>query len=637
MLSSSMSSDPSSRLSPGPQNPSLQKTRRAGLSGGGFWRLAALLLVLTVVLAVVLAVSSPSEQAVIGKIGRIAGMGIAAICCVSMSRRLVPGRERLAWNLVALAVVGYVIAELIILLLSLSSLGAPIPAVAAVLSAPFYVLGATGVLLFPAVQTTGLKLVYVVLEVCIVVGALLGLGFVFVLVPRLAEGLSIDYGVIVIPVVDAAAGLAFIVLLARGVQPSYRPVFFWLICTAICFLYGDSAASYLALPGLSSSSSRLPFSDAVWTAGALAIALAPLSLLVRGGASGSAWGWLDRLFTRFKLPERLQWAGQLVLLASPAAVLFALIIYAIARPEPGAALPLAIIALVVVLLIIVRQVFTVRDLIHSQVAVARAQQLEALKDQFITSVNHELRTPMMTMQGYIELLSDLQEQVDPRKRAQMLDRARRANAALVHLLQSILDVRRIDQEAGDFVPQVVNVYTTAQTALTLIDPREGNIAERRLIMHIPEDLAIWGEAVRLQQMLTNLITNAIKYSAPGTTIRVAAQVVAEKAPRLRSWGKSDIQRRQMVEITVQDEGLGIPPEQIPLLFHRFVRLPRDMSSRVHGNGLGLYLCRVFAEALGGTVWVESTGVPGEGSTFHLRLPAPPVGPVRSLAEQLAYG
>ncbi len=243
---------------------------------------------------------------------------------------------------------------------------------------------------------------------------------------------------------------------------------------------------------------------------------------------------------------------------------------------------------------------------------------------------------MMTMQGYIELLSDLQEQVDPRKRAQMLDRARRANAALVHLLQSILDVRRIDQEAGDFVPQVVNVYTTAQTALTLIDPREGNIAERRLIMHIPEDLAIWGEAVRLQQMLTNLIANAIKYSAPGTTIRVAAQAVAEKAPRLRSWGKSDIQRRQMVEITVQDEGLGIPPEQIPLLFHRFVRLPRDMSSRVHGNGLGLYLCRVFAEALGGTVWVESTGVPGEGSTFHLRLPAPPVGPVRSLAEQLAY-
>ena len=76
----------------------------------------------------------------------------------------------------------------------------------------------------------------------------------------------------------------------------------------------------------------------------------------------------------------------------------------------------------------------------------------------------------------------------------------------------------------------------------------------------------------------------------------------------------------MVDISVQDQGLGIPPEQAELLFRRFVRLPREIASNIHGNGLGLYLCRVYAEAMGGRIWVESTGVEGAGSTFHLRLP-----------------
>jgi signal transduction histidine kinase len=78
-----------------------------------------------------------------------------------------------------------------------------------------------------------------------------------------------------------------------------------------------------------------------------------------------------------------------------------------------------------------------------------------------------------------------------------------------------------------------------------------------------------------------------------------------------------------VEIQVRDYGLGIPQEQMPLLFNRFMRLPRDLASSVEGNGLGLYLCRVMAESMGGAIWAESSGVEGEGSTLHLRLPAPP--------------
>jgi signal transduction histidine kinase len=141
---------------------------------------------------------------------------------------------------------------------------------------------------------------------------------------------------------------------------------------------------------------------------------------------------------------------------------------------------------------------------------------------------------------------------------------------------------------------------------------------------VPDGLSIWGEPIRLQQILTNLLSNAAKYSAPGTSIEVAAQVIKEPLPA-SSWRRRSLPgpQREVVEITVRDWGLGIPSEQIPLLFQRFVRLPRDLASTVVGNGLGLYVCRVCAEAMGGRIWVESSGVEGAGAVFHVRLPAPP--------------
>ena len=186
--------------------------------------------------------------------------------------------------------------------------------------------------------------------------------------------------------------------------------------------------------------------------------------------------------------------------------------------------------------------------------------------------------------------------------------------------KSILDTRRIEQEVSDIEPEAVQVRKVAQAALELIDPREVNMEERRLYWSVPATLMIWADAVKVQEILMNLLSNAMKYSDPGTAITLIAQPLIERPARLLRLGGAS--GRKMVEITIQDEGLGIPPEQIPLLFRRFVRLPRDLASHVRGTGLGLYLCRVFVEAMHGTIWVESTGVPGKGSTFHLRLPAP---------------
>jgi signal transduction histidine kinase len=268
---------------------------------------------------------------------------------------------------------------------------------------------------------------------------------------------------------------------------------------------------------------------------------------------------------------------------------------------------------------------TLGDIGAAYVQIRRLDQLDQLKDQFITNVNHELRNPTMALQGYVELLRLRHEKVTPERRGQLIERAARASDDLVALLTSVLETQRFDSGTQEFIAGAVNVRATLEDAARLIDPREGNMIERELHVHIPDALEVWGEQVRLRQILTNLLSNALKYSSSGTPVEVSAHTVLEAHPgEGLPWRSIASAARQVVEIQVRDYGLGIPPEQMPLLFKRFVRLPRDLASNVVGNGLGLHLCRTLAEAMGGTIWVESTGVEGEGSTVIIRLPAPPV-------------
>jgi signal transduction histidine kinase len=268
---------------------------------------------------------------------------------------------------------------------------------------------------------------------------------------------------------------------------------------------------------------------------------------------------------------------------------------------------------------------TLGDVGAAYIQISQLDQLDQLKDQFITNVNHELRNPTMALQGYVELLRLRHEKVTPERRGELIERAAHASDDLVALLTSVLETQRFDSGAQEFTSEAVNVRTTLEDAVRLIDPREGSMIERELRVHISEKLEVWGEQVRLRQILTNLLSNALKYSSSGTPIEVSATTILETHPaEWRPWRSTASAARQMVEIKVRDFGLGIPPAQNPLLFKRFVRLPRDLASNVVGNGLGLHLCRALAEAMGGSIWVESTGVEGDGSTFIVRLPAQPV-------------
>jgi signal transduction histidine kinase len=161
-------------------------------------------------------------------------------------------------------------------------------------------------------------------------------------------------------------------------------------------------------------------------------------------------------------------------------------------------------------------------------------------------------------------------------------------------------------------------------------------ASRSLRLDLVEGVTVRADEDRLRQVLINLLTNALKYSEPGSPL--AINVVVEAPARslgLPRWAAPAAapavaeRLHKVARIGVRDSGLGVPPRDVSKLFQRFVRLERDITGPVRGTGVGLYLCRVLVEAMGGRIWVESTGVPGEGSTFCFTLPIVEMGDTTS--------
>lgn len=262
-------------------------------------------------------------------------------------------------------------------------------------------------------------------------------------------------------------------------------------------------------------------------------------------------------------------------------------------------------------------------------ALEREQELGKLKDQFITSVNHELRTPLMVLHGYVKLLGLRHQTLSPERRGELIEKAERAGKDLVALVTSILELQSLDEMIKAFTPEQTEVRESINSAIRLVELEPENapgntLSARDMLIDIPEGLTVWADPVRLRQVFTNLFSNAIKYSASGTPIDVAARALPSGYARVRRDSYERLPEKvPLVEVTIRDYGQGIPPEQIPLLFERFVRLPRDLASNIAGNGLGLYLCRMFTEAMKGRIWIESSGIEGEGTTFHLILPSRP--------------
>ncbi len=235
------------------------------------------------------------------------------------------------------------------------------------------------------------------------------------------------------------------------------------------------------------------------------------------------------------------------------------------------------------------------------------QKLDQMKDQFMITASHELRTPLTAVQGYLELLAEYGEALSPGQQREFLQKARRGCDELVLLLSNVMDASRLEIEAGIRPPHLerVPVQNEIRGVIELIEPQVRQ-EHREVYMYVPNKLFVKADPVRLRQVLLNLSVNALKYSNTGTPITFSARAVSDQVP--------------CAIISVTDKGKGIKPQDQEQLFQRFVRLESDLNSIVRGSGLGLYISRRLIEAMDGTIWIESSGVPGAGSTFHIQLP-----------------
>jgi len=259
-------------------------------------------------------------------------------------------------------------------------------------------------------------------------------------------------------------------------------------------------------------------------------------------------------------------------------------------------------------------------------AYARSHQLDALKDAFISSVNHEVRTPLTAMVMYIDTLKHQHQGMTADQLQFGLEHASSIGQALTDMVKSILSTRQVEQEAADLSLEPLSCLRVINQVLPLLDAQLGShgnqAAQRDLHLQVSPAVVVWADRVKLQQVLLNLLNNALKYSEPGTPIEISASYTTLDRAKTTRLGRTRLIPHEMVEIAIRDHGHGIAPDHLPLLFQKFVRLPADLASKVPGNGLGLYLCRLLIEAMGGTIWVESKGE-GHGSTFFFRLPVPP--------------
>lgn len=229
------------------------------------------------------------------------------------------------------------------------------------------------------------------------------------------------------------------------------------------------------------------------------------------------------------------------------------------------------------------------------------KRLASLRSNFFSVINHEMRTPLTAIMGYADLMADDKSLAAHQAGAvrTVQDNARR----LLDLVNNLLDISRLEDGRLTIRPEVLEITTAIDQALDVIKP----MADKKRIsiaVDVPDVIpSIFGDPRRVDQILINLLDNAVKYTPDTGSVALAVQ----------EDGSADL-----LQVSVADTGIGIPTDLLPELFDRFVRAERVEKAHIMGFGLGLSIAKGLVEAHGGEIWVESEE--GCGSTFTFTLP-----------------
>jgi signal transduction histidine kinase len=224
------------------------------------------------------------------------------------------------------------------------------------------------------------------------------------------------------------------------------------------------------------------------------------------------------------------------------------------------------------------------------------QEYDRVKSEFVAIIAHDFRKPLMAIRGFAELVLE-EPDIPADARQEFMRTVINETEGLARLADDTLLITRI--ETGEFEFR----WSEVDLGPFILDAVPLGLSDHSILLDIPALFPkIVADPDRLRQVITNLTTNAIKYSPEGGSITV----------RCRERGA------QHMVVEVIDHGLGIPAEQIPKLFQKFQRVRTEEHMRISGTGLGLYICRLIVEGHGGQMWVEAEV--GRGSTFGLVLP-----------------
>jgi signal transduction histidine kinase len=250
---------------------------------------------------------------------------------------------------------------------------------------------------------------------------------------------------------------------------------------------------------------------------------------------------------------------------------------------------------------------------HEHAVTAELADADQQKSEFLVRVSNEMREPLTAVKGCVDTVRLHWGELHEARRRDLLDRASLNADELNRLVGQVLDLFRLDARPVTMTPQPILVSDAVERTLKDLGPA---LADHDVYLDIPGGVAILADVAAFGEVLTNLLTNAAKFSPAGRRIIVSA-TVADGA----------------VDISVADEGGGIPREEQELIFDPFYQSPYNKGSR-RGTGTGLTIAKRFTEMQGGQIAVASE--PGVGSTFWVTMPAAagPVGKIRDTYDEV---
>jgi signal transduction histidine kinase len=235
------------------------------------------------------------------------------------------------------------------------------------------------------------------------------------------------------------------------------------------------------------------------------------------------------------------------------------------------------------------------------------RQLDQMKDDFVSAVTHELRSPLGAIESYLNLIhEELQEGISPSTWRMYMERLSVNTQRLTRFVNDLLDVAALERGKVVLNREAVDLAILVQEVAALYAAK---LAERKLVCHtvIPETPfpRVWADADKVRQVLVNLVSNAIKFTPNEGTLEI---------------GLLDLPQEKRAGVYVRDSGIGIPAEDQARIFNKFEQVgsARQNVKGPKGTGLGLSICRALIELQEGTIGVDSN--PGEGSRFHFELP-----------------